>query len=189
MSNEDTSNPIKLVALCGSLRTGSYAKSVLELAVRAATAKGAEVTTFDLAEDPLPFCDGRKDSSTYPASVHKLRKLVTEADGLLLSTPEYHNSLSGVLKNALDLLSFEHMAGKVCGILSVAGGAMAMSSCSHLRIVLRAVHATAVPLQVMIPKAYAALDDQGELTDPKLAERLDALVASLIDTTSKLRAT
>lgn len=178
--------PIRILALCGSLREGSYTQHALRRAAAAATAAGALVTTLDLGEQPLPFCDGRKDFDSYPESARRLRELAAEADALLLATPEYHNSFSGVMKNALDLLSFDQLAGKVCALISIAGGGSAMSSLSHLRIVLRAVHAWVLPQQVMIPSAWQAIAD-GEVADPKLAARLEELGRELVAKARVLR--
>ena len=82
---------------------------------------GAEVEIIDLRKMKLPFCDGGSDYPDYP-DVNVLRDKVKAADGLILATPEYHGSLSGVLKNALDLMSFEHLSDKVAGVISVLGG-------------------------------------------------------------------
>src|SRR5690606_34500977 len=101
--------------------------------------------------------------------------------------PEYHNSCSGVVKNALDLLSSEHLADKVCGLVSVAGGSSAMSSLSHLRIILRAVHAWVLPQQVMVPEAWRHFDAAGNLTNDKLRERIDDLGRRLVETARRLR--
>jgi len=54
--------------------------------------------------------------------VERLRNTVKQADGLILATPEYHGGVSGVLKNALDLMGFEQLDSKVTGIISVLGG-------------------------------------------------------------------
>jgi len=160
----------RILTLVGSLREGSYAALAARVAASAAEAAGARVTVFDLAG--LPLCDGRKDAATYPPQVADLRARVLAADALLLATPEYHNSFSGVLKNALDLLSADQLSGKLCGLISVAGGNSAMSSLSHLRIVLRAVHAWVLPQQAMVPEAWRAFGPDGEVREKGIAGRL-----------------
>ena len=50
-------------------------------------------------------------------TLHRLRKEVKEAHGIIVGTPEYHGSLSGVLKNALDLMSFDEIEGKMMGLV------------------------------------------------------------------------
>ena len=112
---------VKLVGIAGSLRPGSYSHQALAVAAQRAEALGAEVEILDLRSLHLPFCDGSDEYPTYP-DVAKLRQTVKQADGLILATPEYHGSVSGVLKNTLDLMGFEHLAGKVTGAISVLGG-------------------------------------------------------------------
>jgi NAD(P)H-dependent FMN reductase len=147
---------------------------------------GADVEILDLREMNLPFCDGTGD---YPdhADVEVLRAAVKQADGLLLATPEYHGSVSGVLKNALDLMSFEHLEGKVVGLISVLGGQANSNALNDLRVIMRWVHAWVIPEQVAVGQAWQALNEQGEPTDAKLRERCDGLARSLVDNTRRIR--
>ena len=78
----------------------------LALAMQRVEALGAETEMLDLRELNLPFCDGGKGYPDYP-DVERLQKTVAHANGLILATPEYHGGVSGVIKNALDLMSFE----------------------------------------------------------------------------------
>jgi FMN reductase len=176
---------VKLVGLAGSLRPESYSHQALAIAVRQAQALGAEVTVLDFREMTLPFCNGG-DYADYP-DVARLQQTVKDADGLILATPEYHGSVSGVLKNALDLMSFEHLDGKVVGAISVLGGQANSNALNDLRKIARWVHAWVIPEQVAIGQAWQAFDEQGKLVDAKLAERLDRFVESLVTHTQKLR--
>ena len=71
-----------------------------------------------------------------PPDVARLRSTVKRCHGLILGTPEYHGSFSGVLKNAIDLMGFEEFEGKMIGLVGVAGGAMgALSALASLRTI------------------------------------------------------
>lgn len=177
---------VKLVGIAGSLREGSYSHQALAIAARTAQDLGAEVKILDLRQMNLPFCDGNNGYEDYP-DVEVLRQTVKEADGLILVTPEYHGSVSGVLKNALDLMSFEHLDSKVVGAISILGGQSNSNALNDLRKIARWVHAWVIPEQVAIGQAWQAFNDDGKLTDPKLAERLDKFVHSLVESTQKLR--
>ena len=176
-SNEENSlepqpkNVIKVVGICGSIRKNSYTYKVVELALRGAAEMGVATQLIDLNQYELGFCTA--DDKDYPADVFRLRKDVGEAQGIILGTPEYHGSFSGVLKNALDLMSFDEFSQKVIGLVSVSAGAMgAMNALTSLRTVGRTLHAWVVPQQVAIPNVYKVFGPDGEISDPKLKTRV-----------------
>jgi NAD(P)H-dependent FMN reductase len=91
-----------IVGIAGSLRQGSFNASLLRAAVAAAPA-GLTVEVASLVG--IPLYDGDLEAREFPAAVSELKERVVRADGLLLVTPEYNNSLPGVFKNAIDWLS------------------------------------------------------------------------------------
>ncbi|NJM68064.1 MAG: NAD(P)H-dependent oxidoreductase [Acaryochloris sp. RU_4_1] len=175
----------KIVGIGGSLRTSSYSMMALHLAAQRVQSLGTTIEMLDLREMTLPFCDGGKDYANYP-DVTRLKKTVKEADGLILATPEYHGSVSGVLKNALDLMGFEELSGKVAGCISVLGGQSNSNALNELRLIMRWVHAWVIPEQIAIGQAWQAFDSEGKLLDEKLAERLDEFAKSLVENTQRL---
>lgn len=177
---------VKIVGIAGSLRTDSYSQLALRLAAQRVSALGAEVEILDLREMNLPFCDGGDEYPDYP-DVEKLRKAFHDADGLILVTPEYHGSISGVLKNALDLMSFDQLAGKVAGMISILGGQSNSNALNDLRVIMRWVHGWVIPEQIAIGQAWKAFDQDGKLLDEKLSQRFDQFAQSLVDNTQKLR--
>ena len=178
---------VKIVGLGGSLRSQSYSALALRTAAMRVEALGAEVEILELRDLKLPFCDGSDEYLDYP-DVAKMQRAVKEADGLILASPEYHGGVSGSLKNALDLMSFEHLSDKVCGSIVVLGGQSNSNTLNDLRIIMRWVHAWVIPEQIAIPKAWQAFDPNGKILDEKLAERFDRFAQSLVDNTRKLRA-
>jgi len=115
-----------------------------------------------------------------------LQEVVTAADGLILATPEYHGSVSGVIKNALDLMGFTELSGKITGLISVLGGQPNSNALNEMRLIMRWVHAWVIPEQIAIGQAWRAFDEDGKLMDEKLAERLDEFAQSLVINTQKL---
>ncbi|UIE38786.1 NADPH-dependent FMN reductase [Leptodesmis sichuanensis] len=177
---------VKIVGLAGSLRPGSYSQMALADVASRVEALGAEVEILDLRSLHLPFCDGSDAYPDYP-DVEKLKQAVLNADGIILVTPEYHGSISGVLKNALDLMGFEEFSGKVTGLMSVLGGQSNSNALNDMRTIMRWIHAWTIPEQVAIGQAWKAFDETGHLIDKSLSERLDAFAQSLVDNTQKLR--
>ncbi|MGB3613200.1 MAG: NADPH-dependent FMN reductase [Elainellaceae cyanobacterium] len=178
----------KIVGIGGSLRSASHSMQALHLALERAKALGAEVELLDLREMTLPFCDGGEDYPDYP-DVAVLQNTVKQADGLILATPEYHGSVSGVIKNALDLMSFDELSGKVTGLISVLGGQPNSNALNELRLIMRWVHAWVIPEQIAIGQAWQAFEKDGTLKDDKLGERFDAFAQSLLTNTQKLSGT
>lgn len=175
---------VKIAGLAGSLRSGSHSYQALSEAAQRIQALGGEVELLDMRSLNLPFCTGEDNYPDYP-DVEKMRTIVKEADGLILATPEYHGSVSGVLKNALDLMSFEHLDGKVVGLISVLGGQPNSNALNDLRVIMRWVHAMVIPDQVAIGQAWKAFNSEGKLVDENLSKRFDEFAKSLVIHTTK----
>jgi FMN reductase len=177
---------VKIVGIAGSLRADSYSQMAIQITAQKVRDLGAEVEILDLREMNLPFCNGGDEYPNHP-DVQRLQNAFQSADGLILVSPEYHGSVSGVLKNALDLMSFDQLSGKVAGFITILGGQSNSNALNDLRVILRWVHAWSIPEQVAIGSAWKAFTPEGKLSDEKLSERLDQFARSLVDNTRKLR--
>ena len=156
---------LRIVGICGSLRSGSYTRRALAVALRGAVEAGAETQLIDLRDYKLVFCDGG-DSDDMPKDVVRLRDEVKRAQGVILATPEYHGGYSGVLKNALDLMGFDEFEGKMIGLVGVSGGTLGASGAlSALRSVGRALHAWVVPEQATVANVDEVFDEKGNCKD------------------------
>lgn len=164
---------ILVVGLPGSLRADSHTRKAVAIALAGAAAAGTRTRLLDLRDYDLPLASGEEDEDAPAPGVARLRADLREAHGIVLGTPEYHGSYSGVLKNALDLCGFEEFEGKMLGLVGVSGGALgATNALNELRAVGRALHAWVVPEQGGVPRADRAFDAQGELVDERLRARL-----------------
>ena len=174
--------PIYVVAICGSLRQGSSTHAALQIALSAAEEAGAEVELLELSEYDLIFQGSVASESEYPPGVFRLREKVKRAHGILLGSPEYHGSFSGVLKSALDLMGFDEFENKVIGLIGVSGGRMgAVNALSMLRTVGTALHAWVVPNDVSIPNSSQAFDANGNLHDAELTTRVKAVGKQVVE--------
>ena len=170
---ESKIQPINVKALCGSLRQGSTTHAALTIALKGAEEAGASVELLDLSEYELIFYGAVDEKSHYPPDVIKLKQKLTEAHGILLGSPEYHGSFSGVIKNALDLMGYEEFQNKVVGLIGVSGGRMgAGNALSMLRIVCSSLRAWVLPNDVSIARASEAFDQNGCLNDAELEMRI-----------------
>jgi NAD(P)H-dependent FMN reductase len=160
-----------VVAVCGSLRDGSYTRIALEHALAAASDRGAETELLDLRAFDLPVFDADADDA---GDAPDLRRRVRAADSILLGTPMYHGSYAAPLKNALDYCGFDEFEHRTVGLLGVAGGSFPITALDHLRSVCRALNAWVLPYQAAIPRASGTFED-GAFTDADLADRVAVL--------------
>src|SRR5580698_4147201 len=93
---------ITVLAICGSLRQGSFNKAALRAAIEEKP-PGMTIETADIGSMPLYNEDVR--ALGFPPPVETLRRQIAAADALLFVTPEYNYSIPGVLKNAIDWAS------------------------------------------------------------------------------------
>jgi FMN reductase len=161
-----------IVGLAGSLRAGSATQMAVRCALLGAEKVGATTQLLDLAAYDLPFL-GRDREPTGRTAVEHFLGDIRAADGIILGSPELHGSVSGVLKNALDLTNRDTFEGKMLGLIGVAGGRLgAGETLSHLRAIGRSLHAWVVPAQVSIGGADKAFDSRGEPVDADVRDRL-----------------
>jgi NAD(P)H-dependent FMN reductase len=189
---------LKIVAFAGSLRTGSFNKKLLAIAVDAARAAGAEVTVVDLRELALPLFDqDLEDASGLPEGAKRFKALLRASDAFLIASPEYNGSITAPLKNAIDWASREEsddepslvaFDGKVAALLAASpGGVGGMRSLMTLRAILAHIGVVVLPDQVTIPAAHQAFDDAGQLKDERKAKQVAQLAHALVELATKLK--
>ncbi|MFC7201940.1 NADPH-dependent FMN reductase [Haloferax namakaokahaiae] len=160
-----------VIAIAGSLRDESYTRRALRVALDEAEAAGATTKLIDLREFDLPPLDADFDEQGDSA---EFVTLVDEADAVILGTPVYHGSYSGILKNALDYCGFDEFGEKTVGLLAVAGGSFPVTALEHLRSVCRSLNSWVLPHQAAIPRVYNAFDGD-ELIDEDIRDRVERL--------------
>lgn len=127
---------VHIVGICGSRREGSHTRSALQEALASVESVGGTSELIDLADLQLPPLDPDKQ---HAADADLLRSRIRAADGVILATPMYHGSYSGVLKNALDYCGFDEFEGITVGLLAVSGGPFPSTALNHLRCVCRSL--------------------------------------------------
>ena len=122
-----------VLAICGSLRAGSYNRAALRSAIELKP-PGMTIETADIASFPLYNEDVRAQG--FPPPVERLRRQIAAADALLFVTPEYNYSIPGVLKNAIDWASRppdQPFAGKPVAIMGTGADRIAHARCRPSR--------------------------------------------------------
>lgn len=189
---------LKILALAGSTRTGSFNKKLIKLAAEEARSLGADVTLIDLRDFPLPLYDGDLESEKgLPENGRKLKDLFFSHDAVLISSPEYNSSISGVLKNTIDWVSrpspnekpLQAFSDKVFGLLAASPGALGgLRGLVTVRSILGNIQAFVIPDQFALSRADQAFDEAGNFKDEKNLAAMKKVVSKLVQTTSRLKA-
>lgn len=172
--------PIRIIGLSGSLRAASFNTGALRAAAELMP-EGSELILKTI--HGIPLYDGDiEDRDGIPAAVTELGKAISEADGLLIASPEYNNSVPGPLKNAIDWLSRIDGTPRpvfACKPVAVTGASpggfgTVMGQAAWLPV-LRTLEASVwFGGRLLISKASAVSDSTGLLTDAAVKEKVRA---------------
>jgi len=167
---------VRILGMAGSLRRGSFNAAALRAAQDLAPV-GMAIEIFDLT--PLPMYNDDVRLEGYPPPVADLRARIKAADGVLLVTPEYNYSTSGVLKNAIDWASRppeQPFDAKPIALMGASGGALGTARAQyHLRQIFVFLNGMVMNRpEVMIPTAQNKFDADGKLTDQQTRDFISA---------------
>ncbi len=144
----------------------------LALALKGAAEYEVNTRLVELRNYKLVFY-GEVAEEDYPPDVFRLRQEIKESNALIIGTPEYHGSLSGALKNMLDLMGAEEFEGKIVGLVGVAGGHVgAINSLNTMRTIGRNLHCWVLPQEVSVADSMKVFNEDGTVNDPAIEERL-----------------
>ena len=176
---------MKLLAFAASLRKESMNKRLLAKAVEIAAGNGAEVDHANFGEFDMPHYDADLHGADgIPPGAQDLARRITNADGLMIASPEYNHSMPGTLKNAIDWLSkIDPVPLDRASVMllsaspSMVGGYRGLM---QLRIPLDTVGAWVSPQMFSLAQAQNAYDDGGNLKDPALAKLLESMIVDFM---------
>lgn len=177
----------RLIGISGSLRQGSFNTALLRSACQLAP-RGGRIEARSIRD--IPLYDGDvEDASGIPPAVSQLKEAIAAAHGLLLVTPEYNNSLPGVLKNAIDWLSRPSadirrvFGGKPVAVIGTSTGSFGTVLSQNAWLpVLRALGcAPWFGGRLVIPHAAQIFDARGDLTDDGVRSRLQQFIAGFVE--------
>ena len=181
-----------IVGLCGSLRRASYNMLLL----RAAAELAPPGTSIDIISiRGIPLYDGDVEANGIPSPVIELKDRIAVSDGLLIATPEYNNSLPGVLKNAIDWMSRPGadiprvFGGRPVAIIgaSAGPGATRLAQAAWLPVLRALGTAPWFGGWMMVPTAAKVFDQHGQLIDQTTRERLQKFVTGFAAFVSEQR--
>ncbi len=184
----DPIEPVRILAVSGSLRRNSHNLAVVRAAAQL-TPPTATVTVYQNLHEVPVFNEDLEAPGGDPSGVTGIRQALAGTDALLISTPEYNQSIPGVVKNLIDWLSRgetnEGLAGRPVAITGATTGPWGTRIAqTQLRQMLASVGAIPLPQPMLfIPRIDTLIDAGGEIIDPDTLRRIGELVTALTDWT------
>ena len=174
-----------IVAVGGTLRANSSTERAMRHVLAAAQRAGARTKLISGSSLQLPLY--QPDN---PERSDGARDLVAElalADGIILGSPGYHGSISGLVKNALDYAEDlrtdvrPYFSGRAVGCIATAGGwPGAVNTLGALRDIVHALRGWPTPLGAAINSAEKVFDEEGTCQVPRVAQMLDMIAGEVI---------
>jgi len=168
---------VTIIGLCGSLRNGSFNRMLLRAAVESSP-PGMTIEPESIGD--IPLYDADVEEQGVPVVVQRLKDRIVQADGLLIVTPEYNNSIPGVLKNAIDWLSrppsdiqrvFRGLPLGFIGATPGMGGTL-LSQASWLPVFRILGVLPYFEGRIIVPGAAKVFDGEGRITDQPTSARV-----------------
>ena len=191
MAPSDTTSAAKILMLVGSARRESYTRALASDIRRGLETRSARGEVLDLFETPLPQVDlalrAERDRHPDPTAAGLFRA-AEAAEAFVLATPVYHNSYSGVLKNALDHLMLRDMRYRPVGLAAHSG--RSTQAVDHLRQVVRGLLGVSIPTQISTRDADFTAASPGvyRVADSEILARIERFCDELVLFAAHMRA-
>ena len=175
----------RIVALGGNATPGGSAERLLRHALARCEAQGADTALFAGEAIDLPMYAPHRSERCEKAQA--LMAALRDADGIIVASPAYHGTVSGVVKNALDYAqdlvsdAQPYFDGRAVGLIAVAGGWQAAgSTLATLRSVTHALRGWPTPMAVTANSGQALFDPDGLVADPGIELQLDIVAQQVV---------
>lgn len=177
---------VRVVGIGGSLRADSQSERALRIALGGAEAAGARTTIISGTALMLPFYDPAVPER--PEAAAHLVESLREADGVLLVSPGYHGTVSGLFKNALDYMedlrhdARPYLDGRAVGCVAAAyGWQAAVTTLTALRSIVHALRGWPTPLGAAVNSNQVKFDVDGGCSDEQVAETLRMIGGQVVE--------
>jgi len=174
-----------VVGFGGTTRAGSSSERALRACLAAAEAAGAETQLIAAQHLHFPMYD---PACERVPEAQAFTEAIRRADGVVIASPGYHGSVSGLLKNALDYVEDlrederPYLHGRAVGCIACAYGWQAtVTTLGALRQIVHALRGWPTPLGVGLNSAHPIFDEAGEIGDPGALTQLDVMATQVVE--------
>lgn len=185
MPSPSDHRPPLIVGLGGTAKQCSATERTLLHVLARCEAAGAETLLFDGPSLDMPMY-----APDTAARTDKARALIAglrRADGIVIASPGYHGTVSGLIKNALDYAQDMacdervYFEGRAVGLIAVAAGWQATgTTLATLRAITHALRGWPTPMAVAINSVNPVFDEHGAVIDPAIIQQLDTLAGQVV---------
>lgn len=179
-----TPTPLAYLVLSGSSRSGSYNTALARQVGEEVVTLGGTSTLRTIADYEMPHYTHELEARRFPESARALREDVRDADGVILTSPEFNASVPGAVKNVIDWLSRfrpqpfnEKQLLLMSASPSMVGGNRGLWA---LRIPLEHLGARVYPDMFSLAQAHHAFGEGGRISNPELTKRLRTTVSAFM---------
>jgi len=185
----------KLLVFSGSSRRESVHTRLAVLLASVAEQEGAQTTLIRLEDFDIPIYNGDlEEEHGLPGDIKRLKALLSENTGLIITCPEYNGFMTPLLINTInwctrseeatpDLSGFADKAVLVAsGSPSSLGGIRANT---HLKTMLSGIGAIVFPQSLTVPATHQAFDSHGGLAQASMGERIERTLQNFIAFTDR----
>ncbi len=181
-----------IVAVGGTLRANSTTERAMRHVLDAAQRAGAITKLISGSALQLPLY--QPDNPERSDAARELVAELARADGIILGSPGYHGSISGLVKNALDYAedlrmdSRPYLSGRAVGCIATAGGwPGAVNTLGALRDIVHALRGWPTPLGAAINSTEGAFDEAGRCQVPRVGQMLDVIATEVMSFAQQLQ--
>lgn len=177
IENTKTIDKIKILGVASSMRKNSHSTSLLSMLLDIASKKyDAKTRLLDLREIPLPLYNPSNNTPEYNNNLKIITEAVEWADSFVLASPDYHGSMSGVMKNFLDHYWGE-FAGKTFGYIC-SSHEKGLTVMDQMRTAVRQCYGWSLPYGVSV-NGEQDFDSKGEINNLRLTQRINMMARDL----------
>ena len=173
---------MKIVIILGSIREGRQSHKVAYY-LQAQLARHSHITTelIDLAHQDIPQLDNRWTQQEAPApDLPKLSQHLHEADGIILVSPEYHGSYTGVIKNAIDHY-WKEFQRKPMGVVTTGSGKFGGINASHqMQQLILSLGAYPIPQKLLVPFAKTSFTPENLPADEQMEGQVEKFLSEFM---------